>query len=86
MLNSSKRCCLLDLIGASTAALQERVTFHFAMQALKSNSIVSLKKHKESKCTAKCVLERWRKMYSSGTPAVLGEDSLSGWDCILMQS
>ncbi|NXO06948.1 DDX17 helicase, partial [Oriolus oriolus] len=40
-------------------------------KALKSNSIVSLKKHKESKCNAKCVLERWRKMHSSGTPAVL---------------
>ncbi|KAM4767339.1 putative ATP-dependent RNA helicase TDRD12 isoform 2-T3 [Cyanocitta cristata] len=40
-------------------------------KALKSNSIASLKKHKESKCNAKCVLERWRKMHSSGTPAVL---------------
>ncbi|NXI86443.1 DBP2 helicase, partial [Rhipidura dahli] len=40
-------------------------------KALKSNSVVSLKKHKESKCNAKCVLERWRKMHSSGTPAVL---------------
>lgn len=54
------------------------------MQALKSNSVVALKKHKESKCNAECVLERWRKMHSSGTPAVLGEDSLSSWDCILM--
>lgn len=86
MLNSNKRCCLLELIRASPAALQECITFHFVMQALKSNSIVSLKKHKESKCNAKCVLERWRKMHSSGTPAVLGEDSLSDWDCILMQS
>ncbi|NXD22964.1 DBP3 helicase, partial [Spelaeornis formosus] len=40
-------------------------------KALKNNSVVSLKKHKESKCNAKCVLERWRKMHSSGTPAVL---------------
>lgn len=86
MLNSSKRCCLLELIGASTASLQECVTFHFVMQALKSNSVVSLKKHKDSKCNAQCVLERWRKMHSSDTPAVLGKDSLSGWDCILMQS
>lgn len=61
-----------------TAALQECVTFHFAMQALKSNSIVSMKKHRESRCNAACVLERWRKMYSSGTSAVLGEDSLVG--------
>ncbi|NWR48144.1 DBP2 helicase, partial [Regulus satrapa] len=40
-------------------------------KALKSNSVASLKKHKESKCSAQCVLERWRKMHSSGTPAVL---------------
>ncbi|NXF05830.1 DBP2 helicase, partial [Smithornis capensis] len=40
-------------------------------KALKSNSIVSLKKHKESKCNAKCVSERWRKMHISGTPVVL---------------
>ncbi|KAI1235373.1 putative ATP-dependent RNA helicase TDRD12, partial [Lamprotornis superbus] len=73
VVNSSKRCCLLELIEASTAALQECVTFHFAMQALKNNSVVSLKKHKESKCNDKCVLERWRKMHSSGIPAVLDD-------------
>ncbi|XP_071423852.1 putative ATP-dependent RNA helicase TDRD12 isoform X2 [Pithys albifrons albifrons] len=40
-------------------------------KALKNNSIVCLKKHKESKCNANCVSERWRKMHSSGSPVVL---------------
>ncbi|NWV52858.1 DBP2 helicase, partial [Daphoenositta chrysoptera] len=81
-MNSSRTAELLKILDFTQRNLQkvlvctdsvaeERVTFHFVMQALKSNSIVSLKKHKESKCNAKCVLQRWRKMHSSGTPAVL---------------
>uniref|UniRef100_A0A8C5T7Q9 RNA helicase n=1 Tax=Malurus cyaneus samueli TaxID=2593467 RepID=A0A8C5T7Q9_9PASS len=58
-------------ICAGIAALQGCVTFPFVMQVLKSNSVVSLKKHKESKCNAKCVLDQWRRMHNSGTPAVL---------------
>ncbi|NWU26466.1 DBP2 helicase, partial [Dyaphorophyia castanea] len=76
--NSSRTAELLKLLDFTQRNLQkvlvctDSVTeVEMIHKALKSNSIVSLKKHKESKCNAKCVLERWRKMHSSGTPAVL---------------
>ncbi|NXE00854.1 DBP2 helicase, partial [Chaetorhynchus papuensis] len=77
-MNSSRISELLKILDFTQRNLQkvlvctDSVTeVEMIHKALKSNSIVSLKKHKESKCNAKCVLERWRKMHSSGTPAVL---------------
>ncbi|NXB55643.1 DBP2 helicase, partial [Struthidea cinerea] len=77
-MNSSRTAELLKILDFTERNLQkvlvctDSVTeVEMIHKALKSNSIVSLKKHKESKCNAKCVLERWRKMQSSGTPAVL---------------
>ncbi|NXD51189.1 DDX17 helicase, partial [Corvus moneduloides] len=77
-MSSSKTAELLKILDFTQKNLQkvlvctDSVTeVEIIHKALKSNSIVSLKKHKESKCNAKCVLERWRKMHSSGTPAVL---------------
>ncbi|NXB14000.1 DBP2 helicase, partial [Rhagologus leucostigma] len=77
-MNSSRTAELLKILDFTQRNLQkvlvctDSVTeVEMIHKALKSNSIVSLKKHKESKCNAKCVLERWRKMHSSGTPAVL---------------
>ncbi|NWV33689.1 DDX17 helicase, partial [Grantiella picta] len=77
-MNSSKTAELLKILHFTQRNLEKVLVFTDSVtevemihKALKSNSIVSLKKHKESKCNAKCVLERWRKMHSSGTPAVL---------------
>ncbi|NWV88663.1 DDX17 helicase, partial [Machaerirhynchus nigripectus] len=77
-MNSSRTAELLKILDVTQRNLQkvlvctDSVTeVEMIHKALKSNSIVSLKKHKESKCNAKCVLERWRKMHSSGSPAVL---------------
>ncbi|XP_041314929.1 putative ATP-dependent RNA helicase TDRD12 [Pyrgilauda ruficollis] len=77
-MNSNRTAELLKILDFSQRNLQKVLVFTDSVtevemihKALKSNSIVSLKKHKESKCNAKCVLERWRKMHSSGTPAVL---------------
>ncbi|NWI78180.1 DBP2 helicase, partial [Dryoscopus gambensis] len=77
-MNSSRTAELLKILDFTQRNLQkvlvctDSVTeVEMIHKALKSNSVVSLKKHKESKCNAKCVLERWRKMHSSGTPAVL---------------
>ncbi|NWW08483.1 DBP2 helicase, partial [Oreocharis arfaki] len=84
-MNSSRTTELLKILDFTQRNLQkvlvctDSVTeVEMIHKALKSNSIVSLRKHKESKCNAKCVLERWRKMHSSGTPAVLvlADDSL----------
>ncbi|NXA98455.1 DDX17 helicase, partial [Melanocharis versteri] len=76
--NSSRTAELLKILDFTQRNLQKVLVFTDSVtevemihKALKSNSIVSLKKHKESKCNAKCVLERWRKMHSSGTPAML---------------
>ncbi|NWT09075.1 DBP2 helicase, partial [Vireo altiloquus] len=84
-MNSSKTAELLKLLDFTQKNLQKVlictdsvIEVEMIHKALKSNSIVSLKKHKESKCNAKCVLERWRKMHSSGTPAVL----VSADDCL----
>ncbi|NXC61287.1 DBP2 helicase, partial [Aleadryas rufinucha] len=77
-MNSSRTAELLKILDFTQRNLQKVLVCTDSItevdmihKALKSNSIVSLKKHKESKCNAKCVLERWRKMHSSGTPAVL---------------
>ncbi|NXF22071.1 DDX17 helicase, partial [Rhodinocichla rosea] len=77
-ISSNRTAELLKILDFTQRNLQKVLVFTDSVtevemihKALKSNSIVSLKKHKESKCNAKCVLERWRKMHSSGTPAVL---------------
>ncbi|NWZ99770.1 DDX17 helicase, partial [Nesospiza acunhae] len=77
-INSNRTAELIKILDFTQKNLQKVVVFTDSVtevemihKALKSNSIVSLKKHKESKCNAECVLERWRKMHSSGTPAVL---------------
>ncbi|NXS16364.1 DBP2 helicase, partial [Mystacornis crossleyi] len=69
--NSSRTAELLKILDFTQRNLQkvlvctDSVTeVEMIHKALKSNSIVSLKKHKESKCNAICVLERWRKMHS----------------------
>ncbi|KAM7011168.1 putative ATP-dependent RNA helicase TDRD12 [Passerculus sandwichensis] len=77
-ISSNRTAELLKILDFTQRNLQKVLVFTDSVtevemihKALKSNSIVSLKKHKESKCNAECVLERWRKMHSSGTPAVL---------------
>nr|XP_054496958.1 putative ATP-dependent RNA helicase TDRD12 [Agelaius phoeniceus] len=77
-MNSNRTAELLKILDFTQRNLQKVLVFTDSVtevelihKALKSNSIASLKKHKESKCNAECVLERWRKMHSSGTPAVL---------------
>ncbi|NXH53624.1 DDX17 helicase, partial [Rhabdornis inornatus] len=76
-MNSNRTAELLKILDF-TQNLQKVLVFADSVsevemihKALKSNSVVSLKKHKESKCNDKCVLERWRRMHSSGTSAVL---------------
>ncbi|NWI59473.1 DBP2 helicase, partial [Calyptomena viridis] len=76
--NSNKIAELLKILDFTHRNLQKVLVFTDSVnevemihKALKSNSIVSLKKHKESKCNAKCVSERWRKMHIAGTPVVL---------------
>ncbi|NXY09597.1 DBP2 helicase, partial [Pteruthius melanotis] len=77
-MNSSRIAELLKILDFTQRNLQKVlvctdsvIEVKMIHKALKSNSIVSLKKHEKSKCNAKCVLERWRNMHSSGTPAVL---------------
>ncbi|NWY41606.1 DBP2 helicase, partial [Sylvia atricapilla] len=77
-MNINRTAELLKILDFTQSNLQKVLVFTDSVtdvemidKALKSNSVVSLKKHKESKCNAQCVLERWRKMHSSGTPAVL---------------
>ncbi|NXA75992.1 DDX17 helicase, partial [Thryothorus ludovicianus] len=77
-MNSNRTTELLKILDFTQRNLQKVLVFTDSItevemihKTLKSNSVVSLKKHKESKCNAECVLERWRKMHSSGTPAVL---------------
>ncbi|XP_005052751.1 PREDICTED: putative ATP-dependent RNA helicase TDRD12 [Ficedula albicollis] len=77
-MNSNRTAELLKILDFTQRNLQKVLVFTDSVtevemihKALKNNSVVSLKKHKESKCNARCVLERWRKMHSSGTPAVL---------------
>ncbi|XP_066050679.1 putative ATP-dependent RNA helicase TDRD12 [Chamaea fasciata] len=77
-MSSSRTAELLKILDFTQRNLQKVLVIADSVtdvemihKALKSNSVVSLKKHKESKCNAQCVLERWRKMHSRGTPAVL---------------
>ncbi|NXH41929.1 DDX17 helicase, partial [Dicaeum eximium] len=77
-MNSNRTAELLKILDFTQRNLQKVLIFTDSVtevemihKVLKSNSVVSLKKHKESKCNAECVLERWRKMHGSGTPAVL---------------
>ncbi|XP_027585376.2 putative ATP-dependent RNA helicase TDRD12 isoform X1 [Pipra filicauda] len=77
-MNSSKIAESLKILDFTHANLQKVLIFtdsvnevEMIYKALKSNSIVTLKKHKESKCNVSCVSEKWRKMRSSGTPVVL---------------
>ncbi|NWZ34721.1 DDX17 helicase, partial [Brachypodius atriceps] len=77
-MNSNRTAELLKILDFTQRNLQKVLVLADSVtdvemihKALKSNSIVSLKKHKESKCNAQCVLERWKKMHSSGIPAVL---------------
>ncbi|NXR27461.1 DDX17 helicase, partial [Cinclus mexicanus] len=77
-MNSNRIAELLKILDFTQRTLQKVLVFTDSVseaemihKALKSNSVVSLRKHKDSKCNAKCVLERWRRMHSSGTPAVL---------------
>ncbi|XP_053808808.1 putative ATP-dependent RNA helicase TDRD12 [Vidua chalybeata] len=77
-MNSNRTAELIKILDFTQRNLQKVLVFTDSVtevemihKALKSNSIVSLKKHRESTCNAKCVLERWRKMHSSGIPAVL---------------
>ncbi|NWU35232.1 DDX17 helicase, partial [Hylia prasina] len=77
-MNHNRTAELLKILDFTQRNLQKVLVFTDSVtdvemihKALKSNSVVSLKKHKESKCNAACVLESWRKMHSSGTPVVL---------------
>nr|XP_031361701.1 putative ATP-dependent RNA helicase TDRD12 [Lonchura striata domestica] len=77
-MNSNRTAELLKILDFTQKNFQKVLIFTDSItevemihKALKSHSIVSMKKHRESRCNAACVLERWRKMYSSGTPAVL---------------
>ncbi|NXR78169.1 DDX17 helicase, partial [Pycnonotus jocosus] len=77
-MNSNRTAELLKILDFTQRNIQKVLVFADSVtdvetihKALKSNSVVSLKKHKESKCNAQCVLERWQKMHSSGIPAVL---------------
>ncbi|NWZ62224.1 DBP2 helicase, partial [Acrocephalus arundinaceus] len=77
-MNSNRTAELLKILDFTQRNLQKVLVFSDSVtdvemihKALKSNSVVSLKKHKESKCIAECVSKRWRKMHSSGTPSVL---------------
>ncbi|NXK33448.1 DDX17 helicase, partial [Piprites chloris] len=77
-MNSSKIAELLKILDFTHSNLQKVLVFtdsvnevEMIYKALKSNSVVTLKKHKESKCNTSCVSERWRKMHSSGSPVVL---------------
>ncbi|NXB71899.1 DDX17 helicase, partial [Donacobius atricapilla] len=77
-MSSNRTAELLRILDFTQSNLQKVLVFADSVtdveiihKVLKSNSVVSLKKHKESKCNSACVLERWRKLHSSGTPAVL---------------
>ncbi|XP_068811535.1 putative ATP-dependent RNA helicase TDRD12 isoform X2 [Struthio camelus] len=76
-LNSERIAVLLRILDF-TPNVQKMLIFtnsineaEMVHQALKSNSVFSLKIHKESKFNFKTVLEHWTKKYSSGTHVVL---------------
>ncbi|NWH92115.1 DDX17 helicase, partial [Aegithalos caudatus] len=76
-MDSNRTAELLKILDFTQKNLQKVLVFTDSVTDVemihkaRNNSVVSLKKHKESKCNAACVLERWRKMHSSGTPPVL---------------
>ncbi|KFV42003.1 Tudor domain-containing protein 12, partial [Tyto alba] len=58
----------LEKVLIFTSSVNEAEMIH---KALKSNSVFSLKLHKESEFNCKYILEQWTKKYSSGTHIVL---------------
>nr|XP_009483991.1 PREDICTED: putative ATP-dependent RNA helicase TDRD12 [Pelecanus crispus] len=76
--NSERTAVLLQMLDFTHNDLQKVLVFtnsvneaEMVHKALKSNSIFSLKIHKESEFNFKYVLEQWTKKYSSGAPVVL---------------
>ncbi|XP_010085158.1 PREDICTED: putative ATP-dependent RNA helicase TDRD12 [Pterocles gutturalis] len=76
--NSERTAVLLKILDSTHNNLQKVLVFTSSVseaemvhKALKSNSIFSLKIHKESKFNIKYILEQWAKAYTSGTCLVL---------------
>ncbi|KAM6123549.1 putative ATP-dependent RNA helicase TDRD12 [Phoenicopterus ruber ruber] len=76
--NSERTAVLLKILDFTHNNLQKVLVFtnsvneaEMVHKALKSNSIFSLKIHKESEFHFKYILEQWTKKYSSGTHVVL---------------
>ncbi|PKK25787.1 tudor domain containing 12 [Columba livia] len=76
--NSEKTAVLLKILDFTPNDLQKVLIFtdsvseaEMVHQALKSNSIFSLRIHKESEFNFTYILEQWTKKYSSGTHVVL---------------
>ncbi|XP_009464032.1 PREDICTED: putative ATP-dependent RNA helicase TDRD12 [Nipponia nippon] len=76
--NSERTAVLLKILDFTHSNLQKVLVFtnsvneaEMVHKALKSNSIFSLKMHKESEFNFKYILEQWTKKYSSGTHVVL---------------
>ncbi|XP_009949699.1 PREDICTED: putative ATP-dependent RNA helicase TDRD12 [Leptosomus discolor] len=77
-MNSERTAVLLKILDFTHDNLQKVLVFTNSVneaemvdKALKSNSIFSLKIHKESKFNFKYILEQWTKKYSSGSHVVL---------------
>ncbi|KFQ75476.1 Tudor domain-containing protein 12, partial [Phaethon lepturus] len=77
-LNSERTAVLLKTLEFTHSNLQKVLVFTSSVneaemvhKALKSNSICSLKIHKESEFNLKYILEQWTKKYSSGSHVVL---------------
>ncbi|KFV19975.1 Tudor domain-containing protein 12, partial [Tauraco erythrolophus] len=76
--NSERTAVLLKILDFTRNNLQKVLVFtnsvneaEMVHEALKSNSIFSLKIHKESESNFKHILEQWIKRYSSGSHVVL---------------
>ncbi|KAM6300487.1 LOW QUALITY PROTEIN: putative ATP-dependent RNA helicase TDRD12 [Aegotheles albertisi] len=76
--NSERTAVLLKILDFAHNNLQKVLVFtdsvneaEMVHKALKSNSIFSLKIHKENKFNFKSILEQWTKKYSFGTHIVL---------------
>nr|XP_013796709.1 PREDICTED: putative ATP-dependent RNA helicase TDRD12 [Apteryx mantelli mantelli] len=77
-LNSERIAVLLRILDFTSNSVEKMLIFtntineaEMVHQALRSNSIFSLKIHKESEFNFEYVLEHWTKKYSSGTHVVL---------------
>ncbi|XP_009943693.2 putative ATP-dependent RNA helicase TDRD12 isoform X3 [Opisthocomus hoazin] len=77
-MNNERTAVLLRILDFNHSNLQKVLIFtnsvneaEMVHKALKSNSIFSLKIHKESEFNFKYILEQWTKKYSSGTRVVL---------------